>query len=56
MKKESMRCHYEFHCDLGLYLPRHEKPLSAPLTTKYLSNCSTTKVLTKDFKPERIRI
>jgi len=55
-ENDSSRCQYEFHCDLGLYLPRHEKPVSAPLTTKYLSNCSKTKVLTKDFQPERIRI
>lgn len=57
-KKDSSRSRsypLEFHSDLGLYLPRHEKPCSAPISTsKYHS--SQSKGVNHVFQPERIRL
>ncbi|CAF2130792.1 unnamed protein product [Rotaria magnacalcarata] len=35
-KNDLSRRHLNFHNDIGLYLPRHEKPNSAPISVKGL--------------------
>jgi hypothetical protein len=52
-KPDVARRHFDFHCDLGLYLPRHEKPNSAPTSLKGLQMHS--KIPTNNFTPLRIR-
>jgi hypothetical protein len=52
-KNEISRRYFDFHRDLGLYLPRHEKPNSAPTTLKGLQ--INSKIITNHFPPERIR-
>jgi len=52
-KNELSRRHFDFHRDLGLYLPRHEKPNSAPTSLKALQ--INSKLTTNNFTPERIR-
>jgi hypothetical protein len=52
-KNEISRHHFDFHRDLGLYLPRHEKPNSAPTTLKALQ--INSKITTNHFPPQRIR-
>lgn len=52
-KNDLSRRHLDFHNDIGLYLPRHEKPNSAPITSKGLQISS--KIRTNNFTPDRIR-
>jgi hypothetical protein len=52
-KPEISRRHLDFHRELGLYLPRHEKPNSAPTSLKGLQ--INSKITTNHFTPERIR-
>jgi hypothetical protein len=52
-KNEISRRHFDFHRDLGLYLPRHEKPNSAPTSLKNLH--INSRIPTNNFTPERIR-
>jgi len=52
-KTEISRRHFDFHRDLGLYLPRHEKPNSAPTSLKTLN--INSRITTNNFPPERIR-
>lgn len=52
-KNELSRRHFDFHNDLGLYLPRHEKPNSAPISLKNLQ--INSKITTNNLPPERIR-
>ncbi len=44
---------FDFHRDLGLYLPRHEKPNSAPMSLKNIQLSS--KLTRNHFPPERIQ-
>jgi len=52
-KNEISRRHFDFHRDIGLYLPRHEKPNSAPTSLKNLQ--INSRIPTNNFTPERIR-
>lgn len=54
IKNDINRRQFDFHCDLGLFLPRHEKPSSAPTSFKNLQ--SNPKLSTNHLPPERIRI
>jgi hypothetical protein len=53
IKPEFTRRHFDFHRDLGLYLPRHEKPNSAPISLKNLQ--INSKLNRNHFPPERIQ-
>lgn len=53
-KPENSRRQFDFHRDLGLYLPRHEKPNSAPISSKNLHHHSTPTIT--QLPPERLRI
>ena len=57
MKPDAPRRHLDFHHDLGLYLPRHEKPNSAPISTKnpHHHHHHPTPPITQ-LPPERLRI
>lgn len=44
----------DFHADIGLYLPRQEKPSSAPTSTKF--NQIHHKIPSNRLTPERIRL
>ncbi|CAF1304697.1 unnamed protein product [Rotaria sordida] len=53
-KNDFYRRHVDFHSDIGLYLPRHEKPNSAPISLKGLQ--LNSKITTnKNLTPERIQ-
>ncbi|CAF1187882.1 unnamed protein product [Rotaria sp. Silwood1] len=52
-KNDLSRRHLDFHNDIGLYLPRHEKPNSAPISLKGLH--LNSKITNNNFTPERIR-
>lgn len=52
-KTDISRRHFDFHNDLGLFLPRHEKPNSAPTSFKNLQ--INSKMTTNNLPPERIR-
>ncbi|CAF2699070.1 unnamed protein product [Rotaria sp. Silwood2] len=52
-KNDLSRRHLDFHNDIGLYLPRHEKPNSAPISLKGLH--LNSKITNNHFTPERIR-
>ncbi|CAF3340134.1 unnamed protein product [Rotaria socialis] len=52
-KDDLTRRHLDFHNDIGLYLPRHEKPNSAPISLKGFH--ANAKLTTNNFTPERIR-
>ena len=44
----------DFQRELGLYLPRHEKPSSAPISLKTIP--FNSKLPTNHFTPERLRL
>lgn len=52
-KNDLSRRHLDFHNDIGLYLPRYEKPNSAPISSKGFQ--TNSKLPTNNFTPERIR-
>lgn len=52
-KTDLSRRNLEFHHDIGLYLPRYEKPRSAPIGLKNLQ--INPKVTKNNLPPERIR-
>lgn len=52
-KNDLSRRYLEFHNDIGIYLPRHEKPNSAPISSKGLQ--FNSKLPTNHFTPQRIR-
>lgn len=57
-KTDVPRRQLDFHRDIGLYLPRHEKPNSAPISTKNLHHHHhhhSTAAITH-LPPERLRI
>lgn len=53
-KPENSRRQLDFHRDLGIYLPRHEKPNSAPISLKTIHHHSTVPIT--QLPPERLRI
>ncbi|CAF1347529.1 unnamed protein product [Adineta steineri] len=52
-KTDLTRRNLDFHHDIGIYLPRYEKPKSAPICLKNLQ--INPKILKNNLPPERIR-
>ena len=54
-KQDLSRRMMDFHRELGLYLPRHEKPSSAPISLKTNIPIQSAKGANNPFTPERLR-